>query len=56
MRSIKNEVSEIEGAKSVKAEASKKTVTVEWEAPATWYEIKDKLTEIDYPPQELIQL
>ena len=56
VRSIKNEVSEIVGVKSVDATADTKAVTVEWDAPATWEQIKSALTEIDYSPQELIQL
>jgi cobaltochelatase CobN len=56
VRSIKNEVSDIEGVKSVDAKADTKVVTVEWESPATWEQINATLTEIDYPPQELIQL
>jgi copper chaperone CopZ len=46
-----NEVSEVKGVKSVKADQQTKVVTVQWEAPATWAEIEKLLTEIDYPPQ-----
>lgn len=56
VRSIKNEVSEIAGVKEVQANEQTKVVTVAWEAPATWDQIKAALTEIDYPPQELLQL
>jgi copper chaperone CopZ len=56
VRTIKNEVSEIEGVKSVNGDPNTKAVTVEWEAPATWDEIKARLVEIDYAPQELVQL
>jgi copper ion binding protein len=56
VRSIKNEVSELAGVKKVDAATDTKAVTVEWELPATWEQIKAALTEIDYPPQELIQL
>ncbi len=56
VRSIKNEVSEIAGVASVQGDDKTKVVTVAWDAPATWEQIKAALTEIDYPPQELIQL
>lgn len=52
VRTIQNEVSEIQGVASVKADESSKQVLIEWDAPATWDEIKAKLVEIDYPPQE----
>lgn len=56
VRSIQTEVSEIAGVTSVQADEKGKIVTVAWHAPATWDQIKATLTEIDYPPQELIQL
>jgi copper chaperone CopZ len=56
VRSIKNEVSEIAGVTAVHADEKTKVVTVTWDAPATWDQIKAMLTEIEYPPQELIQL
>ncbi len=56
VRSIKNEVSEVAGVQSVAADAASKVVTVAWDAPANWDQIKSLLVEIDYPPQELIQL
>lgn len=56
VRSIRNEVTEIAGVASVQADDKTKVVTVTWNAPANWEQIKAALTEIDYPPQELIQL
>lgn len=56
VRSIKNELAEVSGVSMVNADAATKAVTVEWADPATWEQIKTALTEIDYPPQELIQL
>lgn len=53
-RSIRNEVGEIAGVKSVQADANTKVVTVNWDDPATWEQIKAALTEIDYAPQELM--
>lgn len=54
VRSIKNELSELAGVKSVQADANTKVVTVNWDDPATWEQIKAALTEIDYAPQELV--
>ena len=56
VRSIQNEVSEIAGVASVQADEKTKVVTVAWDEPATWDQIKATLTEIEYPPVELIQL
>ena len=56
VRSIKNEVSEIAGVTAVQADEKTKVVTVTWDNPATWDQIKATLTEIEYPPVELIQL
>ena len=56
VRSIKNEVSEVAGVASVQADEKTKVVTVAWDKPATWDQIKATLTEIEYPPVELIQL
>ena len=56
VRSIKNEVSEIAGVTAVQADEKTKVVSVTWDSPATWDQIKATLTEIEYPPQELIQL
>lgn len=50
VRTIKNEVSEIPGVQQVDAAVETKTVTVEWNEPATWQKIVDTLKEIDYAP------
>ncbi|RJQ56932.1 MAG: copper chaperone [Desulfobacteraceae bacterium] len=50
--SIKNELSEIEGVSRVEGDIEKKTVTVEWGAPATYDRIVGTLKEINYPPSE----
>ncbi len=47
---IKRELGEMEGVVSVEADEGTKTVTVVWEAPATWDAINDLLTEINYAP------
>lgn len=55
VHTIQNEVSEIAGVKSVQADEQTKVVTIKWESPATWEQIKATLTEIDYPPVETAQ-
>ncbi len=46
---IKREIGELEGIKSVEGDDKTKTVTVEWDSPSTWDQIADTLTEIGYP-------
>ena len=48
---IESELSELEGVTAVKADAGTKTVTVEWDAPASIQRIRTTLTEINYPAQ-----
>lgn len=50
VRTIKNEVSQLQGVTLVEADVNSKMVTVQWDAPATWDNIKDKLVEIEYAP------
>ncbi len=47
---IKRELGELDGVNNVTGDAETKTVTVEWEPPATWDSIKSLLTDINYPP------
>jgi copper ion binding protein len=49
VRTIQNEVSELAGVSSVKADADTKTVEVIFDAPATEDQIKQLLAEINYP-------
>jgi copper chaperone CopZ len=49
---IRREVGDLQGVKSVEADAATKIVTVEWGEPASWEGIKALLTEINYPPAE----
>jgi len=49
---VETEVSELAGVVSVKAEQESKQVTVEWNDPASWDNIKSLLVEINYPPAE----
>ncbi len=53
---IELELTDLEGVSSVKAEQESKQVTVSWDAPATWESIESLLTEINYPPQQLMQI
>lgn len=46
---IKNELSEIDGVSDVQGDAAGKSVTVQWDAPATLEKIKAALKEINYP-------
>ena len=46
---IKNELGEMAGVRSVDGNIDTKTITVEWEAPASMDTIKTKLKEINYP-------
>jgi copper ion binding protein len=47
--SIKNELGELAGVKTVEGDPEKKTITVDWDAPVTEEKIKDTLKEINYP-------
>ena len=49
VNSIKKELSEMDGVTSVEGDPSSKSVTLEWDAPATLEKIKDTLKEINYP-------
>jgi copper ion binding protein len=49
VNAIKNELSEMEGVKSVDGSPETKSVDVEWEAPASLDKIKETLEEINYP-------
>jgi copper chaperone CopZ len=52
VKSIKNEVSALQGVEFVSGDVATKTVTLEWNAPATWQQIESTLTEIDYAPAQ----
>ena len=46
---IKNELSELNGVKSVEGNPEAKSIDVEWDAPITEDKIIDTLKEINYP-------
>jgi copper chaperone CopZ len=48
---IESELADMHGVTTAKADAATKTVTVEWDDPASIDEIRAKLTEINYPAQ-----
>ena len=50
VHTIQNEVADLAGVKRVQADQTTRMVTVEWEDPATWEQIRDLLVEINYPP------
>ena len=49
--SIKNELSELAGVKKVEGDPQSKSITVEWEPPATLDNILNTLKQINYPAQ-----
>ena len=49
---IKRELGDLEGVVDVTSDMETRTVTVEWDSPATWDSIKSLLTEINYAPAE----
>jgi copper chaperone len=51
VRTIKNEVGQIAGVQRVEGDVTSKAVTVEWQAPASWEQIRDLLVEIEYAPE-----
>ena len=52
VHTIKTEVSDLEGVKSVEANAESKQAVVIFDAPATEEKIAELLKEINYPPVE----
>ncbi|MBW1643866.1 MAG: heavy-metal-associated domain-containing protein [Deltaproteobacteria bacterium] len=49
--SIKGELNEIDGVKSVEGDPDSKSITVEWESTTSANAIKEKLKEINYPAE-----
>ena len=47
---IKNELGDLAGVSRVEGNQETRIVTVEWDSPATWEQIKALLVEINYPP------
>jgi copper chaperone len=53
---IKMEVGDLAGVEGVEADVDTRRVTVSWDDPASWEEIKALLEEINYPPAEPLQI
>jgi len=51
VKTIENEVGELEGIVSVKAEEATKKVTIAWAESQSWAEIAALLDEIGYPAE-----
>jgi len=51
INTIKGELNDMNGIKSVDAVLDTKMVTVEYDDPASWEGIVEALTEIDYAPE-----
>ena len=49
---IKQEVGSLVGVIQVDADKDTKIATVQWQAPASWPLIENRLNEIDYAPEE----
>jgi len=52
VHTIESELGDLPGVVSIKADQQSKRVEISWEPPLSWAEIKDLLTEINYPPEE----
>ncbi|HLY26849.1 MAG TPA: heavy metal-associated domain-containing protein [Aggregatilineales bacterium] len=52
VHTIQSEIGELQGVESVKADEQTRIVTVQWNDPASWAQIQQTLTEINYPPAE----
>jgi len=46
---IKKELGEVAGVSKVEGDPAGKSITLEWDAPATIEKIKETLREINYP-------
>ena len=53
VNTIVNELNDITGVEHVEGNKDTRIVSVEWDAPADWEQIKATLVEIEYPPAEM---
>ena len=51
VNAVKSELEEMDGVSAVTGVPEDKTVTVQWDPPATLDAIRDKLKEINYPAE-----
>ena len=56
VHTIQNEVSELAGVQSVKADPKTRVVVVAYDSPATPEAIEARLAEINYPAEKLMAL
>ena len=49
---IKKELREVEGVSKVEGDPGNKSITLEWDVPATLEKIQETLKEINYPAAE----
>ena len=47
---IERELGKLDGVAAVRGHLGSKSVSVEWDSPATWEAIAARLAEIGYPP------
>jgi copper chaperone CopZ len=52
VRTIQNELGDLAGVMTVDGSVETRMVTVTWDQPASWEQIKTTLVEIEYPPAE----
>jgi copper chaperone len=52
VHTVETELSDLAGVEQVQADLNTRQVTVSWQEPATWEQIKATLEEINYPPAE----
>ncbi len=48
---IKNEVGQLPGVVSVEGDPQTQLVTIQWQQPASWANIRSRMAEIDYAPE-----
>ena len=49
VNTIKSGLKEVAGVVEVKGDVASKQVTIQWDSPASWDVITNKLVEIEYP-------
>lgn len=52
VNTIKSELKEVPGVSAIEGDVDTRTVTIEYNAPATWDTIVSRLVEIDYAPAQ----
>ena len=52
VHTVETELSDLAGVEQVQADLNTRQVTVSWQEPATWEQIKATLEEINSPPAE----